>query len=82
MEHDNIALIKAVKNAGSVVTSILGSAEPLTALIVGILYFGEDFSYRTILGFILIMCAVTLVILNKNRENNEYLYMTRKIPPV
>ncbi|PWM13057.1 MAG: EamA family transporter [Flavobacteriales bacterium] len=73
----NIALIKAVKNAGSVVTSILGSAEPLTALIVGILYFGEDFSYRTIIGFILIMCAVTLVILNKNRENNPFVRLNK-----
>ena len=66
----NVALLKAVKNSGAVVTSILGSAEPLTAMLVGILHFGEPFTSRTLLGFVLVVCAVVLVILNKNRENN------------
>ena len=39
-------------------------------MLVGILHFGEPFTSRTLLGFVLVVCAVVLVILNKNRENN------------
>lgn len=73
----NVALLKAVKNSGAVVTSILGSAEPLTAMLVGILYFGEPFTSRTLLGFVLVVCAVVLVILNKNRENNPFVRLRK-----
>lgn len=73
----NIALLKAVKNAGPVVTSILGSAEPLTAMVVGILCLGEGFSSRSVLGFVLVICAVFLVILNKNRENNPFVKLQK-----
>lgn len=66
----NLALLKAVKNAGPVVTSILGSAEPLTAMTIGVLWLGEGFSLRTLAGFAMVVGAVVLVILNKNRENN------------
>lgn len=73
----NIVLLKAVKNSGPVVTSILGSAEPLTAMVVGIVYFGEGFSLRTFFGFVLVICAVVLVILNKNRENNPFVKLNK-----
>lgn len=73
----NVSLLKAVKNSGAVVTSILGSAEPLTAMLVGILYFGEPFTSRTLLGFVLVVCAVVLVILNKNRENNPFVRLRK-----
>lgn len=73
----NIALLKAVKNSGPVVTSILGSAEPLTAMTVGVLCLDEDFTLRTLTGFVLVVCAVVLVILNKNRENNPFVRLNK-----
>ena len=68
----NLALVKAIKNVGSVVTAILGCAEPLTAMIIGIMYFSEEFTMRTLLGFFMILVSVTLVVLSKNRENMPF----------
>ncbi len=55
----------AIKQIGSTFTSILGSLEPLTALIIGVMVFGEAITPRVIFGVIIILVAVTLVILGK-----------------
>lgn len=62
------ALILAIKRIGSTFTSILGSMEPLTAVIVGVLYFGEHFDSSSVAGLILIIAAVVLVIARANRS--------------
>ena len=56
-------LILAIKRIGSTKTSILGSMEPLTAVIVGVLYFGEKFDSSSVVGIISIIVAVVIVIL-------------------
>ena len=55
-------LILAIKRIGSTRTSILGSMEPLTAVIVGVVYFDEHFDTTSVAGLILIILAVILVI--------------------
>lgn len=55
-------LVLAIKNIGSTMTSILGSMEPMTAVIVGVVYFGERFDMVSIAGVILIIFAVVMVI--------------------
>lgn len=52
----------AIKYIGSTPTAILGALEPLTAVLVGIIAFGEKLTPRECLGLILILVAVTLVI--------------------
>lgn len=59
----DLTLVMAVKRVGSTVTSVLGSMEPLVAVLVGILYFGEPFGLKSALGLILIIGAVIVVIL-------------------
>ena len=39
----NLTLVLAIKHIGSTMTSILGSMEPLTAVLVGVVHFGEGF---------------------------------------
>lgn len=56
-------LILAIKRIGSTKTSILGSMEPLTAVIVGVLYFNEHFDASSVVGLISIIVAVIIVIL-------------------
>ena len=65
-------LILAIKRIGSTKTSILGSMEPLTAVVVGVVYFGERVDAVSIVGLVLIICAVVVVIVQSapNRENN------------
>lgn len=59
-------LILAIKRIGSTTTSILGSMEPLTAVIVGVAYFGERVDAISIVGLVLIICAVVVVIVQNS----------------
>ena len=61
----NLALIEAIKNIGSTLTSVLGAMEPVTAVIVGIAVFGEAFTFSIGLGIFLIISAVTIIILKR-----------------
>lgn len=66
----NLTLVLAIQQIGSTMTSILGSMEPLTAVLVGVFRFGESFSLDTAIGLILIISAVMIVILNPGRTKN------------
>ena len=61
----NITLVQAVHHIGSTLTSVLGATEPVTAVCVGVLVFGEPFTPHLALGILLIIIAVTLIILSK-----------------
>ena len=52
----------AVRIIGSTYTSILGALEPITAVFIGVMLFGEGLTFRLIVGIILILVAVTLII--------------------
>ena len=60
----NITLVLAVQNIGGTLTSVLGALEPLTAVCVGALVFGEDFTLREGFGILLVLSAVTVIILS------------------
>ena len=59
----NITLVLAVRHIGGTLTSVLGALEPLTAVCVGVLVFGEDFTAREGLGILLVLVAVTVIIM-------------------
>lgn len=61
----NLALVRAIRNIGSTLTSVLGAMEPVTAVCVGILLFGEPFTGSIALGIALIILAVTTIILKR-----------------
>ena len=66
----NLTLILAVKHVGSTITAILGSLEPLTAVLVGIFWFREPFNVQYAVGLLLILVSVSLVVwLNRRRTN-------------
>jgi len=48
------------KNIGSTATSILGASEPVVAVAVSVMIFGEDFSLSLALGIFMIILGVTL----------------------
>mgnify|MGYP001539328581 CR=1 FL=1 len=62
----NLTLVLAIKHIGSTMTSILGSMEPLTAVLVGVVHFGEGFDLDSAAGLILVVTAVIIVILQTN----------------
>lgn len=55
-------LVAAVKLIGSVPSSVLGTLEPITAIVVGVLYFKEQLTYTNYLGLIIVIAAVLVVI--------------------
>lgn len=61
----NMALVQAVHHIGSTLTAVLGAMEPVTAVAVGVLLFGEPFTPHLALGILLIIVAVTMIILSK-----------------
>lgn len=61
----NMTLILAVHSIGGTLTAVLGAMEPVTAVCVGVLIFGEPFTSSLALGIFLIITAVTMIILSK-----------------
>lgn len=61
----NITGVKAIRRIGPTNTSILGALQPVTAVILGVLFLGEHLYPRSILGIILILIAVSIVVMHK-----------------
>jgi drug/metabolite transporter (DMT)-like permease len=56
----------AVHEVGATPTAIMGALEPLTAVTIGVLLFGEALTLRLMTGIVLILLAVMLIVLGKN----------------
>lgn len=69
----------AIKIIGSTQAAILGSLEPVTALIVGICVFGEVLSPRDCLGLAMILLAVTAVIAG-DKVGQEFIKIRKLFP--
>lgn len=57
-----LAMTVSIRHIGSTYAAILGALEPITALLVGTLVFGEYISPRMALGVALILLGVTLLV--------------------
>ena len=60
-----VTMTISIRNIGSTSAAILGALEPITALLVGTLVFGERLTPRLCLGISLVLLAVTLLIAGK-----------------
>ena len=56
----------AVHEVGATPTAIMGALEPLTAVAIGVLVFGELFTFRLAVGIVLILSAVLLIVMGKS----------------
>lgn len=52
----------AIHNIGSTLTAIIGALEPVTAIVIGVLIFGETITPRIAFGVFLILIAVTTIV--------------------
>lgn len=76
----DLALIYAIQMVGSTTTAILGCMEPLTAVVIGIVCFGERFGATQAAGVVVVLTAVLLVIMADKwgrRPLGELLGITR-----
>ena len=65
----NVMLIPAIKQIGATMTAILGAFEPLTAMIISILVFGDTLTPGICVGFVFIISAVLLLIFLKMKRH-------------
>lgn len=62
-------LVAAVALIGSVATSVLGTLEPITAIIVGVFAFQEELCVRNFIGLLMVLLAVLVVIVSMNERH-------------
>ncbi len=67
----DFTLIKAVQNVGSTTTAVLGCMEPLTAVVMGVLFLQESFDWMQGIGIAVILIAVTMVIIANSRASSK-----------
>jgi drug/metabolite transporter (DMT)-like permease len=67
----NTLMAIAIKNVGSTVTAILGMFEPITSVILGIIFLNELLSFKNILGCTLILIAVLILTLSKDKKDDQ-----------
>lgn len=61
-----ILMTIAIHEVGATPTAIIGALEPLTAVAIGVLLFGEALTVRLVIGIVLILLAVMVIVLGKN----------------
>ena len=63
----NLALVHAIKMIGPTITAVLGVLEPVTAILLGIIFMGESLTSPIVLGIMLIISAVLIIVLRKHK---------------
>lgn len=63
----NFTGVKAVRRIGPTLTSILGALQPVTAVVLGVLFLHEHLYMKSLIGIILILTSVTIVVLHQKK---------------
>ena len=64
----NITGVKAIRRIGPTYTSILGALQPVTAVVLGVLFLGEHLYMRSCIGIFLILVAVSVVVMHQKKH--------------
>jgi drug/metabolite transporter (DMT)-like permease len=68
----NFTGVKAVRRIGPTMTSILGALQPLTAVVLGVLFLNEHLGVRTIVGISIIMVTVTFIVAHQQTRKHHH----------
>lgn len=63
----NITLVRAIDLIGSTPTAVMGAIEPLTAVMIGVVAFGEQLTPIRMLGILMILVSVVLLTTDKKK---------------
>ena len=75
-----VAMVYAVHYIGSTPTAVMGALEPVTAVVISIVVFGEILTVRMSIGVIMIVFAVTMMILG-NKIFKPFVFISTKLIP-
>ena len=64
----NITGVKAVRRIGPTQTSILGALQPMTAVVLGVLFLHEHLYLRSVIGITLILIAVCTIVKHQKKQ--------------
>ena len=64
----NITGVKAIRRIGPSLTSILGALQPVTAVILGMLFLGEHLYMRSLIGIALILVSVSVIVMHQGKN--------------
>lgn len=67
----NITGVKGIRRIGPTMTSILGALQPVTAVILGVLFLGEHLYLRSLIGISIILVAVCIIVLHQNNRKHK-----------
>lgn len=74
-----VLMAVAVHDIGSTPTAIMGAIEPVTAVAIGVVCFGESFTLRLAAGMMLILTAVILIIGGKEMSPHKITVVVSRI---
>lgn len=63
----NITGVKAIRRIGPTLTSILGALQPITAVILGVIFLHEHLYLRSIIGIVIILTAVSIIVMHQKQ---------------
>ena len=66
----NFTGVKAIRRIGPTLTSILGALQPLTAVVLGVIFLDEHLGISTIIGITLILIAVIMIVLHQKKKRH------------
>jgi drug/metabolite transporter (DMT)-like permease len=66
----NFTGVKAIRRIGPTLTSILGALQPLTAVVLGVVFLDEHLGVCTVSGIVLILAAVTMIVLHQRKKKH------------
>lgn len=64
----NITGVKAIRRIGPTQTSILGTFQPVTAVILGVAFLGEHLYLGSCIGISIILIAVSVVVMHQKAD--------------
>ena len=63
----NITGVKGIRRIGPTMTSVLGAVQPVTAVILGVLFLGEHLYLRSLIGITIILIAVCIIVIHQKK---------------
>lgn len=67
----NITGVKAIRRIGPTLTSILGALQPLTAVVLGVMFLQEHLYMKSVIGITLILISVSIIVLHQNSRTRS-----------
>lgn len=63
----NITGVKAIRRIGPTMTSVLGALQPITAVILGVIFLHEHLYIRSVLGIAIILTGVSIIVMHQEK---------------